>query len=101
MTALHDEIRVAGSVPAAVLEEMRDVRVITHSVETVLQGPVEDQAALVGIINRLQCWGIELNGIRQLHCADSPADTAPSSPAHDPAQNPPDGAPEAPMGRRP
>jgi len=27
---------------------------------------VQDQAALVGIINRLQCWGIELRGIRQL-----------------------------------
>ncbi len=44
MTALEYEIRVAGSVPASVLEELDDVRVITHSVETVLRGPVQDQA---------------------------------------------------------
>ncbi len=60
------EIRVAGPVPADVLEELENVRVVTESFETVLRGPVQDQAALVGIINRLQGWGIELRGIRQL-----------------------------------
>jgi hypothetical protein len=38
----------------------------------VLQGPVTDQAALVGIINRLQGLGIELREVRQLG-AGSPA----------------------------
>ena len=66
MTALHYEIRVAGSVPASVLEELDDVQVIAHSVETVLRGPVPDQAALIGIVNRLQGWGIELHAVRQL-----------------------------------
>lgn len=66
MTALQYEIRVAGSVPASVLEELENVRVITHSVETVLRGPVPDQAALIGIVNRLQGWGIELHAVRQL-----------------------------------
>ena len=66
MTALEFEIRVAGAVPANVLEKLEDVRVVTQSVETVLRGPVQDQAALIGIINRLQGWGIELRGIRQL-----------------------------------
>ena len=60
------EIRVAGPVPADVLDELENVRVVTESFETVLRGPVQDQAALVGIINRLQGWGIELRGIRQL-----------------------------------
>ena len=60
------EIRVTGPVPADVLEELENVRVVTESFETVLRGPVQDQAALVGIINRLQGWGIELRGIRQL-----------------------------------
>ena len=60
------EIRVAGPVPADVLEELENVRVVTESFETVLRGPVQDQAALIGIINRLQGWGIELRGIRQL-----------------------------------
>ena len=60
------EIRVAGPVPADVLEELENVRVVTESFETVLRGPVQDQAALIGIINRLQGGGIELRGIRQL-----------------------------------
>lgn len=66
MAALEYEIRVAGTVPPEVLEELEDVRVIMEPVETVLTGPVQDQAALIGIINRLQGWGIELHGVRQL-----------------------------------
>ena len=60
------EIRVAGPVPADVLEELENIHVVTEAVDTVLRGPVQDQAALIGIINRLQGWGIELRGIRQL-----------------------------------
>lgn len=66
MTALEIEIRVAGTVPADVLEELEDVRVVTQTLETVLRGPVPDQAALIGIIAKLQSWGIELRAIRQL-----------------------------------
>jgi hypothetical protein len=66
MTALQFEIRVAGALPADVLEELEDLRVVTQPTETVLQGPVTDQAALIGIINRLQGLGIELRGVRQL-----------------------------------
>jgi hypothetical protein len=65
------EIRVAGPVPADVLEELRDVRVAAESVDTVLRGPVRDQAELVGIINRLQDWGIELRAVRQLAPGDA------------------------------
>ena len=34
--------------------------------ETVLQGPVKDQAALVGIINWLQMLGVEVREVRQI-----------------------------------
>ena len=85
MTALQYEIRVAGSVPASVLEELDNVRVITHSVETVLRGPVPDQAALIDIVNRLQGWGIELHAVRQLPPAqDAPRDPAPPGVDHAP-----------------
>ena len=67
MTAMQFEIRVAGSIPPGVLEELGGVRMVSQSLETVLQGPVLDQAALVGIINRLQGLGVELRGLRQLH----------------------------------
>ena len=66
MAAVEFEIRVAGRLPADVLEELEDVRVITQDVETVMRGPVRDQAALIGMINRLQGEGIELRGLRQI-----------------------------------
>ena len=60
MAAVQFEIRVAGAVPAGVLEELGNVRVLTQSVKTVLRGAVPDQAALMAVINRLQGLGIEL-----------------------------------------
>ena len=67
MTVLEFEIRVAGALPPDVVEELEYLRVVTQSTETLLQGPVVDQAALIGIINRLQGLGIELRGVRQLN----------------------------------
>jgi len=66
MAAVEFEIRVAGRLPADVLEELENVRVLTQDVETVMRGPARDQAALIGIINRLQSQGIELRGVRQV-----------------------------------
>ena len=66
MTVVEFETRVAGSLPPEVVEELKHLRVVSQSTETALQGPVVDQAALVGIINRLQGLGIELRGVRQL-----------------------------------
>jgi len=69
MTAIEFEIRVSGALTQSVLEELGGVRVVAQSLETVLQGPVRDQAALIGIINRLQGLGVELRGVRQLGTA--------------------------------
>jgi len=66
VAAVEFEIRVAGAVPAGLLEELGDVRVLAQSVKTVLRGAVPDQAALMAVINRLQGLGIELCGLRQL-----------------------------------
>ncbi|MGS0686144.1 hypothetical protein ACVBEQ_13520 [Nakamurella sp. GG22] len=66
MTELHIEVRVTGPVADSVLVELGDLRVVSERVETVLRGPVPDQAALVGMINRLQIWGVELKSFRQL-----------------------------------
>jgi hypothetical protein len=60
------EIRVAGPVSAQVLAELQDAHIVRRGVETVLQGPVKDQAALVGIINWLQMLGVELREVRQI-----------------------------------
>lgn len=66
MTVVGFEIGVAGSLPPEVAEELENLRVVSQSTETVLQGPVVDQAALIGIRNRLQGLGIELREVRQL-----------------------------------
>ena len=80
MTVLEFEIRVAGVLPPDVLEELEHLRVVTQPTETVLQGPVTDQAALIGIINRLQGLGIELREVRQLG-AGHPAPTSTPAPS--------------------
>jgi hypothetical protein len=66
MTPLEYEIRVAGLVPEDVLAEIDDVRVTIEPVETILQGPVVDQAALHGVINRPHNLGLELVEVRRL-----------------------------------
>ena len=66
MAAVQFEIRVAGAVPAGVLDDLGNVRVLTRSVKTVLRGAVPDQAALMAVINRLQGLGLELCSLRQL-----------------------------------
>ena len=66
MAAVQFEIRVAGAVPAGLLNEFGNVRVLTRSVKTVLRGAVPDQPALMAIIIRLQGLGLELCSLRQL-----------------------------------
>lgn len=64
------EIRVAGEVPPEALADLQDAQLRRDGVETVLRGPVADQAALVGIINWLQLLGLEVREIRQSGPAD-------------------------------
>ena len=66
MTAMAYEIRVAGLVPAAVLEEFEGVRVAFHPTVTILSGPVPDRAALHVILNRLLGLDLELIDVHRL-----------------------------------
>lgn len=66
MTALQYEIRVSGLVPDSVVEELEGVHVAVQPVQTTLRGPVPDQAALHGIINRLQGLGLEVVEVRRV-----------------------------------
>ena len=75
-TSLEYEIRVSGAVPESVLVEIEGAHVVVEPVQTVLRGPVADQAALHGIINRLQRLGLDLIEVRRIR----PASTAPESP---------------------
>ena len=60
------EIRLAGELTPQVLADLRDAHLVRRGAETVLRGPVQDQAALIGIINWLQMLGVELREVRQI-----------------------------------
>jgi hypothetical protein len=60
------EIRVAGRVGTRVLAAFDELEASTGTVETVLCGRVEDQAALHGLLSRIQSLGLELIEVRRL-----------------------------------
>jgi hypothetical protein len=62
------EIHIKGRMSAQLISvfEGMDATVQTESVETVLRGPVLDQAALHGLLDRIQALGLELIEIRRL-----------------------------------
>jgi hypothetical protein len=64
------EIHVRGQLPADVLEELDGLTTTVVPARTVLSGVVADQAALYGVLNRLQALGLELVEVRRLNEVD-------------------------------
>jgi len=60
------EIRIRGRVSPAVLDTFDAMESGVEPVETVLHGPVRDQAELHGLLRRLQSLGLELIEVRRL-----------------------------------
>jgi hypothetical protein len=60
------EIRVAGRVGPRVLAAFDDFEASTNPAETILCGRVTDQAALHGLLTRIQSLGLELIEVRKL-----------------------------------
>lgn len=60
------EIRVGGSVPASVLEELHGMQFSPAGEEFALRGCLADQSALLGVIARLHHGGIKVRWIRSL-----------------------------------
>ena len=60
------EIRIRGRVSAAVLDTFDAMQNEVEPVETILHGPVRDQAELHGLLRRLQSLGLELIELRRL-----------------------------------
>jgi hypothetical protein len=60
------EIRIRGRVGRAVLDTFERLESDIEPVETVLHGPVRDQAELHGLLRRLQGLGLELIEVRRL-----------------------------------
>jgi hypothetical protein len=66
VTDVSYEIRIKGRVSPAVLETFEGLASDVEPVETVLHGPVRDQAELHGLLDRIQALGLELVEVRRL-----------------------------------
>jgi hypothetical protein len=66
MAAPKYEIRISGRLSEALLQRFDMLQPGMERVETVLHGPVRDQAELHGILERVQALGLELIEVRRL-----------------------------------
>lgn len=62
------EVRVSGRVGDTVRAEFAelDLETSVEHVQTVVHGEVEDQAALYGLLRRIEALGLDLVGVRRL-----------------------------------
>jgi len=67
------EIRVTGVLPPEALLDFERLTASVEPVETVLHGPLRDQAALNGLLARLETFGVQVLEIRRLQERDPPA----------------------------
>jgi len=67
------EIRVAGVLPPEALLDFDRLIASVEPVETVVHGPLRDQAALHGLLARLETFGVKVLEIRRLHERDPSA----------------------------
>jgi hypothetical protein len=67
------EIRVAGVLPPEVLLDFDRLTASVEPVETVVHGPIQDQAALHGLLARLETFGVQVIEVRRLHEKDPSA----------------------------
>jgi hypothetical protein len=66
MAASKYEFRIRGRLSDSILARFEMLESDADRVETVLHGPVRDQAELHGIIERVQTLGLDLMEVRRL-----------------------------------
>jgi hypothetical protein len=59
------EIRVRGQLGGMLLGAFPDLHAQAHGTETVLTGPLADQAALYGLLAQMEALGLELLEVRR------------------------------------
>jgi len=67
------EIRVAGVLPPEALLDFDRLTASVEPVETVVHGPLQDQAALHGLLARLETIGVQVIEVRRLREKDPSA----------------------------
>ena len=73
MASAYYEIRVAGMLPPEVLPDFEWLSADVPPIETVLHGPLPDQAALAAFLARLEEFGADVIEIRRLRENDPAA----------------------------
>ena len=73
MPSSYYEIRVSGVLPPEALLDFDRLTASVEPVETVVHGALQDQAALNGLLARLQAFGVEVIEVRRLHEKDQSA----------------------------
>src|SRR5580704_15264718 len=73
VTSSYYEIRVAGVLPPEALVDFDRLSASVEPVETLLHGPIQDQAALHGLLARLEAFGVQVIEVRRLHKDDPSA----------------------------
>ncbi len=66
MASRYYEIRVKGMLPPEALMDFEELRAAPEPAMTVLHGPLADQAALYGLLVRLELLGIQVEEVRRL-----------------------------------
>lgn len=61
------EIRIAGTLPPEALADFEQLAATVEPVTTVVHGPLPDQAALNGLLARLELLGVQIHEIRRSH----------------------------------
>jgi hypothetical protein len=62
------EIRISGRLDGILLGAFPDLRAEANGTETVLTGPLADQAALYGLLAQFEALGLELLDVRRADC---------------------------------
>ena len=74
VSSSYYEIRIAGVLPSEALLDFDRLTASVEPVETVVHGPLRDQAALQGFLARLEAFGIQLVEVRRLRTGEPSAD---------------------------
>jgi hypothetical protein len=77
VSSSYYEIRVAGVLPPEALLDFERLTASVEPVETVVHGQLRDQAALQGLLARLETFGIQVLEVRRLR-TEEPAPGEPS-----------------------
>jgi hypothetical protein len=73
VTSSYYEIRVTGVLPPEALLDFDRLTASVEPVETVVHGLLRDQAALQGLLARLETFGVQVVEVRRLHERDPSA----------------------------